>query len=424
MRSVLKNLKMKKIKESLMLTLAVILLQFAAPQKLSSAPLQATVSFQFFYDELSPYGNWVSYPDYGYAWVPAAGPGFRPYLTNGHWVLTDQGWMWVSYYDWGWAPFHYGSWVMDPQLGWIWIPGYNWAPAWVTWGNYDGYYGWAPVGPGFSFTVSTYYPPLEYWCFMHPRYITAPSYTDHYYVAHDRRIVLGSNTRVINNVEKVSTINNLGKTQSATFNAGPRRTDFENAAQTKVQQVSLRDSEKPGKAVTRENAIDVYRPRVAKETVAAEKPAKVSGINDIKRSRPALNSPTASPSREPISPGSAKVKPESSPVQGKQPSNVRRQQIPPANNNNDREIKSGEPDVRGQQKQEAPEKNLKEHPAPKQVQPSRIPERNVRPEIVPVQPGAEPHPRPSVGRRNPASQAVPRAIPQQAPRNDDGRKKK
>ena len=65
------------------------------------------VSYQTFYDELSPHGRWIDYPQYGYVWVPNAGPSFRPYSTNGHWVWTDgYQWMWVSNYSWGWAPFH------------------------------------------------------------------------------------------------------------------------------------------------------------------------------------------------------------------------------------------------------------------------------------------------------------------------------
>ena len=48
------------------------------------------VSYQTFYDELSPYGQWVDYPGQGYVWVPDAGNDFRPYSTNGHWVWTDN----------------------------------------------------------------------------------------------------------------------------------------------------------------------------------------------------------------------------------------------------------------------------------------------------------------------------------------------
>src|SRR3569833_588337 len=65
---------------------------------------------QVFYDELSPYGSWIDYPDYGYVWAPAVDNDFRPYATNGSWVYSDYGWTWASGYDWGWATFHYGRW--------------------------------------------------------------------------------------------------------------------------------------------------------------------------------------------------------------------------------------------------------------------------------------------------------------------------
>jgi len=39
-----------------------------------AAPRQADaqVSFQVFYDELSPYGTWVDDPEYGYIWIPGS----------------------------------------------------------------------------------------------------------------------------------------------------------------------------------------------------------------------------------------------------------------------------------------------------------------------------------------------------------------
>src|ERR1700749_3701227 len=63
---------------------------------------------QVFYDELSPYGQWIDYPDYGYVWQPNVDADFRPYETNGYWAYSDYGWTWVSNYSWGWATFHYG----------------------------------------------------------------------------------------------------------------------------------------------------------------------------------------------------------------------------------------------------------------------------------------------------------------------------
>src|SRR5262245_18785322 len=97
-KSIMKKIKIVFITAFLLFTSELIMLR--------EAKAQVSVSFQFFYDNLSPYGNWVSYPGYGYAWAPAIHAGFRPYLTNGRWVFTDLGWTWVSYYDWGWAPFH------------------------------------------------------------------------------------------------------------------------------------------------------------------------------------------------------------------------------------------------------------------------------------------------------------------------------
>ena len=40
------------------------------------------VNFQVFYDNLSPYGQWIDYPGYGYAWVPGQGQDFVPYSVH------------------------------------------------------------------------------------------------------------------------------------------------------------------------------------------------------------------------------------------------------------------------------------------------------------------------------------------------------
>ena len=105
---------------------------------------QQTITYQQFYNDLSPYGDWINYGNYGYVWVPFQA-NFRPYYTNGYWVYTNYGWTWVSNYNWGWAPFHYGRWINDIRFGWMWVPGYEWAPAWVSWRGGGDYYGWAPL---------------------------------------------------------------------------------------------------------------------------------------------------------------------------------------------------------------------------------------------------------------------------------------
>ncbi len=107
-----------------------------------------------FYDALSPYGDWISVPAYGWCWQPTDVPaGWRPYADDGHWAYTDAGYMWISDYDWGWAPFHYGRWAYDPYYGWIWVPGDVWAPAWVAWRWSDDWCGWAPLPPGVGWSA-------------------------------------------------------------------------------------------------------------------------------------------------------------------------------------------------------------------------------------------------------------------------------
>src|SRR5512138_490116 len=103
------------------MTIAILLCAtlIATPHK--SYSQTGFVSFQIFYDDLSPYGSWIYFPVYGYVWVPDVDPGFMPYATNGYWVLTDDGWTWVSDYPWGWATFHYGRWYTDPTYGPVWI---------------------------------------------------------------------------------------------------------------------------------------------------------------------------------------------------------------------------------------------------------------------------------------------------------------
>src|SRR6185295_7816837 len=93
---------------------------------------QGDVDVNTFYDQLSPYGDWVQSREYGWVWVPNVDAGWRPY-TEGRWVYTDFGWTWVDDEEWGWAPFHYGRWYEDASLGWAWVPGSEWGPAWVSW---------------------------------------------------------------------------------------------------------------------------------------------------------------------------------------------------------------------------------------------------------------------------------------------------
>ncbi|MDQ3395048.1 MAG: hypothetical protein M3512_13170, partial [Bacteroidota bacterium] len=94
------------IKVPFLIIAALLFTDILSPQEVAAQRYQ-NISMQTFYDELSPYGSWVHNPDFGYVWLPDAGPDFQPYASRGHWVMTEYGNTWVSDYNWGWAPFHY-----------------------------------------------------------------------------------------------------------------------------------------------------------------------------------------------------------------------------------------------------------------------------------------------------------------------------
>ncbi len=223
------------------------------PEKASA---QGPMSYQVFYDELSPYGEWMMYPNYGYVWVPNAGPFFSPYQTSGHWVFTNYGWTWASDYQWGWAPFHYGRWDRDPYYGWIWIPGHEWGPAWVSWRRCEGYYGWAPIAPGISLEYAygrDYYPPQERWVFCDERYIDDP-YVSRYYAPR------GENHRYIERGEVIHNRHDE-RERGYYYNEGPRREEVERGTHRRVETMEVRNHDRPGQDMDR-NSLSIYRPEI------------------------------------------------------------------------------------------------------------------------------------------------------------------
>ena len=129
-----------KLKSLLLLALAA-LLTLAVPRSARAA----NVSFEFFHDSLSPYGEWMEVGGYGYCWRPnGVDQDWAPY-SDGYWAYTDAGWTWVSYEDYGGIVYHYGRWAKVEDEGWVWVPDYEWGPAWVSWRKNDDYVGWAPL---------------------------------------------------------------------------------------------------------------------------------------------------------------------------------------------------------------------------------------------------------------------------------------
>jgi hypothetical protein len=136
-------------------------------------PPGSQIDVSYFYENLSPYGQWFQEPSYGWCWTPYdVSTDWRPY-SDGHWEYTDYGWSWASNEPWGWAGYHYGRWFFDDSYGWAWQPGTEWAPAWVAWRYGDDYVGWAPLPPaaawdesaGLNFADAGMIQPDE-WCFV------------------------------------------------------------------------------------------------------------------------------------------------------------------------------------------------------------------------------------------------------------------
>lgn len=241
----------------------------------TTAQAQPNVSFQVFYDQLSPYGTWVNYPDYGYVWVPAGGSDFRPYSTRGHWIYADEGWTWVSGYSWGWAPFHYGNWFYDDSYGWMWAPGYEWAPAWVTWGEYQGNYCWAPVGPRVDIGVSfgSYRPAPNYWTFCPRNRITSVNVSN-YYVHHVHT------TTVINNITVINNVNRGGGGRA--YLRGPAPDNVGRYTHTTIHPVAIRPAARPGASNVQHGQLAIYRPAVQNNGNASARPSRVQDLHALR----------------------------------------------------------------------------------------------------------------------------------------------
>jgi hypothetical protein len=273
----------------------------------TSIHAQASVNFQVFYDNLSPYGSWMRNPSYGYVWVPQV-TGFTPYHTNGYWVYTDFGWTWVSNYSWGWAPFHYGRWYYDPYYSWVWVPDEQWGPAWVSWRSSPDYYGWAPMAPGISLTTaysSNYRVPNTHWTFVRNSDFGRTNITN-YYVNNSSNTTIVSNTRVINNIRK-------DNTRNVSYALGPDKNDVQKRTGRSYTAVALKDRNEPGQKSTN-NELQLFRPKVQKTNSSANQPrpakvAEMKDTKDTKRQQP-VNVPKTDPTRGTINADKPKNQPQ------------------------------------------------------------------------------------------------------------------
>ena len=261
------------------LTLLFVLLTSCILYPRQTLAQESNVSFQLFYDQLSPYGQWIEYSNYGYVWIPDAGSDFVPYSTNGHWILTDDGWAWDSDYNWGWAAFHYGRWSFSDSFGWFWIPDNEWGPAWVNWREAEGYYGWSPMEPGVSVAMSfggTYNSHNDHWIFVNNRDIERTDINIYYVnrTDHDR---IMRNSTVIQNTY-------IDNSRHSTYVTGPSRSQVQQVTGRTITPVIIKENNKPGKEISN-GQIRIYRPQVVKNNSDGKKaiPSHVTTINELKK---------------------------------------------------------------------------------------------------------------------------------------------
>jgi hypothetical protein len=210
------------------------------------------VTFQMFYDELYPHGEWLNVPEYGFVWRPYnVDANWQPYLTNGRWVYTRFGWTWASNYSWGWATFHYGRWRLDPFYGWYWVPGNVWGPAWVEWRQHDGHYWWVPlppnVVPGGNFSILP-----RAWNVVPARFIMDP-FCQNYALRFAQFRPFINNTTIINNTYVYNNV---------TYPAGPAANDVSRYVGGKVIPLALRNLNQPGASAVSDNSVGFFAPSV------------------------------------------------------------------------------------------------------------------------------------------------------------------
>ena len=268
---------MKSNIKVLLISLALNLFFALYTQKVSAQ--QDYVSFQVFYDQLSPYGQWVDYNSYGYVWIPDAGQDFVPYSSEGHWIMTDYGWTWVSDYNWGWAPFHYGRWDYDNSFGWFWVPDNVWGPSWVTWRSADGYYGWEPMEPGVSVNGSfgrAYNSHYDHWIFVRDRDIDRTD-INRYYVNRTEHERIVKNSTVINKTY-------VDNRRHTTYISGPASEDVQKVTGRKINHVVVQENTKPGQELSN-GQLRIYRPQVNRNNDKGQKPApsRITNLKDVKR---------------------------------------------------------------------------------------------------------------------------------------------
>ena len=225
------------------------------------------VDTSYFYDRLSPYGNWIELHPFGYVWIPRhMGYRWQPY-SDGHWVWTDYGWTWISDQEWGDIPFHYGRWGWDNDIGWFWVPGTVWGPAWVSWRSNDQYMGWAPLPPGVEFSFGMNFNslsidiPLNFWVFIQGSHFQ-DRYLNPYVLPFER------NQTIVN---YTSMHNNIYTRNDRIINEGIGVDEVHRITGRAVPRYGLQDAQQPGRTRVVGQEVQIFRPAIRKNEAAKPK---------------------------------------------------------------------------------------------------------------------------------------------------------
>ncbi len=231
----------------------------------------------YFYDRLSPYGDWTELSPYGFVWVPRhMGYRWRPY-SDGHWAWTDDGWTWIANEEWGDIPFHYGRWGWDNDLGWFWVPGSVWGPAWVTWRSSDQYMGWAPLPPGFEFNVGMNFNSLSlniapnFWVFIQGPYFQDLDLNS-YVLPFERNQTI---------IDYTAMHNNIYTRNNRIINEGIGVDEVRRITGRAVPTYALQSVQQPGRTKVVGQQVQVFRPAIKFNN--AEKPKVILNATQAKQ---------------------------------------------------------------------------------------------------------------------------------------------
>ena len=282
------------------------------------------VTYNTFYESLSPYGSWVQVQPYGWCWQPTVvnlAPTWRPYCDGGQWLWTDQGWYWHSTYSWGWAPFHYGRWHRSNSVGWVWAPGTDWAPAWVSWRYNDAHCGWAPLPPecrwsagvGFSWFSGSTRVSVGFGIWDDCWYATSWNRFCDPYPSRwrmDRRNIAGFVRNSRNAVGGDNSVNIVGNDNTVIINNGIPRDQVQRHTRDEIRKYAVNDAPNPERAAQRVAAnsasprpeVAAFRPRIQGSPATAGAPP--ASILARQESRKASPSPTGNSGFVPSRPGS------------------------------------------------------------------------------------------------------------------------